>query len=419
MSQGLLLHKKGDRDQLSNYRLLSIAPTMSRFLGAIFSQQLRPILEHHYGPEQHGFRKGHSTVSLLHILEAVIHTSMTTSKEVAIVQIDVAKAFDKVHRGALTSFAKNIIHGVAPEAATFIESMYDGDEVTINFGKATKTVTMKSGIRQGDPLSPALFSALVGHILRPLIIKWKAKGWGAELDPNQPWERVTLLAYADDITVFAASRNQASAMINEMTAALEGINLRLLPEKCSALWSKTPDGSESAKINLGSEEIPIHGALVVLGQEISFKKDSMHAFQHRLRQAWKTAHANTILLRSTAMSHGARIRLLQALVKPSLLYGSETWKLTPALLAKIIGAERAFSRWCMRLTNRAGRTDDEEGDLAAWFCGRPTRPGKLPTQLAMGWKGGQEHRNSKSQGGNRSHQTRWQRKTAGALGPTT
>ena len=66
------------------------------------------------------------------------------------------------------------------------------------------------------------------------------------------------------------------------------------------------------------------------------------------------------------MSHGSRIRLLQALVKPSLLYGAETWKLTPALLAKIIGAERAFSRWCMRLTNRAGRTDDEEGDLAAW-----------------------------------------------------
>ncbi len=54
-SQGLLLHKKGDRDLLTNYRLLSIAPTMSRFLGAIFRQQLRPILEHHYGPEQHGF----------------------------------------------------------------------------------------------------------------------------------------------------------------------------------------------------------------------------------------------------------------------------------------------------------------------------------------------------------------------------
>ena len=74
-ARGLLLHKKGDKETLSNYRLLSISPTLSRFMGAVFCQQLRPILEHHYGPAQHGFRKGHSTVSLLHILETIIHSA--------------------------------------------------------------------------------------------------------------------------------------------------------------------------------------------------------------------------------------------------------------------------------------------------------------------------------------------------------
>ena len=95
-------------------------------MGAVFSQQLRPILEHHYGPEQHGFRKGHSTVSLLHILEAVIHTATTLDKEVIIVQIDVAKAFDKIHRGAFESFAKTINAPDALEAAAFIGGMYEG-----------------------------------------------------------------------------------------------------------------------------------------------------------------------------------------------------------------------------------------------------------------------------------------------------
>ena len=66
-AQGLTLHKKGDRETLTNYRLLCISST-------------RPNLENHYGPEQHGFRKGHSTGSLLHILEAVIHNSTTTKK---------------------------------------------------------------------------------------------------------------------------------------------------------------------------------------------------------------------------------------------------------------------------------------------------------------------------------------------------
>ncbi len=98
------------------------------------------------------------------------------------------------------------------------------------------------------------------------------RGWGVELGPSQARERITLLAYADDMTVFASSRIQASKIFSEMSAALEGINLRLLPEKCSALWSETPAGTETAKINLGTENIPIVGALVVLGQEISFKK---------------------------------------------------------------------------------------------------------------------------------------------------
>ena len=141
-------------------------------------------MEYHYGPEQHGFRKGHSTISLLHIVETVIHTATQNNKEVAIVQIDIAKAFDKVHRTALKSFAENVIQGIAPEAATFIKSMYDGDEVEISYGKATRTLNMCSGIRQGDPLSPALFSALVGHILRPLIARWKNKGWGGRVRPH-------------------------------------------------------------------------------------------------------------------------------------------------------------------------------------------------------------------------------------------
>ncbi len=47
-------------------------------------------------------------------------------------QIDVAKAFDKVHRDGLTSFAQNIIAAAAPEAAVFIGSMYEGDKVMLS-----------------------------------------------------------------------------------------------------------------------------------------------------------------------------------------------------------------------------------------------------------------------------------------------
>ena len=115
---------------------------------------------------------------------------------------------------------------------------------------------MKSGIRQGDPLSPPIFSALLGHILRPLIKEWERQGYGAPINPAKPSERVTVLAYADDVTLIAANKDQAAEMLKDLSKALQGINLQLLPEKCSALWTEKPDGSETDKITLGSAKYP-------------------------------------------------------------------------------------------------------------------------------------------------------------------
>ena len=47
---------------------------------------------------------------------------------------------------------------------------------------------------------------------------------------------MTVLAYADDVTLIAANKAQAAEMLKDLSKALEGINLELLAEKCSALW---------------------------------------------------------------------------------------------------------------------------------------------------------------------------------------
>ena len=54
---------------------------------------------------------------------------------------------------------------------------------------------------------------------------------GGELNQNEPDSKVTILAYADDVTILAATEAQASAMLKEIADALAGINLQLLPQK--------------------------------------------------------------------------------------------------------------------------------------------------------------------------------------------
>ena len=62
-----------------------------------------------------------------------------------------------------------------------------------------------------------------------------------------------------------------------------------------------------------------------------------------------------------------RLKLLQALVKPCLLYGVQTWRLTPELIATIISAERSLTRWCLRMSKQANATGTAEENLETWI----------------------------------------------------
>ena len=207
---GCLLFKKGDKQEISNYRLLSIAPMLARYTSAAFGKQILPILDEFYGNHQHGFRAGRSTTSLLQIIENATMNALTEGTNLIVIQLDISKAFDRLHRGALMSFTEHVIRPAAPEAAAFIVNMYDGDTVTLTHQSETATVNLEAGIRQGDPLSPKLFAAMIGHAVAPAMKKWKQKGWGYKgVTKEGETVLVPMLAYADDITLLCATTGQA------------------------------------------------------------------------------------------------------------------------------------------------------------------------------------------------------------------
>ena len=193
---------------------------MARFLGAVYSKQIEPILEHFFGDHQHGFRAGRSTNSLIHILETFTSAAITSKRALYVVQVDIAKAFDKVHRQALIEFVSEIIHPKAPQAAHYITSMYTEDTVEVTMYKNSTRIPLSSGIRQGDPLSPALFSSLMGHALSPMFKRWTRSGYGFSLTENDHKTTTQAVAYADDLTILAQNAHPANAVVADVQSAL-------------------------------------------------------------------------------------------------------------------------------------------------------------------------------------------------------
>ena len=148
-------------------------------------------------------------------------------------------------------------------------------------------------------MSPALFSAMLGHALSPVLKKWEKQGWGYKgTMTNGEGYRVPIVAYADDITLMATTQGQANGMLADVSNALRGINLIIEPAKCSTIWSKHTEGHDTTAIHMGDGHIPVRPNIEIVGQLVSFQRNSEHSLRHRIEKTWQVAFANSTLIRS-------------------------------------------------------------------------------------------------------------------------
>ena len=95
------IHKKGDKDRISNYRPISLTCLTSKIMEHIIQEELLIKTRHLINPEQHGFLLGKSCTTNLITITDDIATSLHNDKCVDIVYFDFAKAFDTVNHDIL------------------------------------------------------------------------------------------------------------------------------------------------------------------------------------------------------------------------------------------------------------------------------------------------------------------------------
>ncbi len=69
---------------------------------------------------------------------------------------------------------------------------------------------IKKKVKQGDPLSPALFNCALEEVFKNLKTEWETKGI------NINGQNITNLRFADDIVLFACSKEEVVEMIKEL-----------------------------------------------------------------------------------------------------------------------------------------------------------------------------------------------------------
>ena len=99
MSRIIPLHKKGPKSRIENYRPISNLCVISKVFEKLLLQRILETANSDtlFTSQQHGFRKGKSTVTAIIELQRIISTHMDMDEYVAVASLDLSAAFDVVN----------------------------------------------------------------------------------------------------------------------------------------------------------------------------------------------------------------------------------------------------------------------------------------------------------------------------------
>lgn len=335
----ILIFKKGDNTNIANYRPISLLSHLYKLLTKILTNRLTNKLDFYQPVEQAGFRKEYGTNDHLQTVRTLIEKCTEYNVPLHLAFVDYEKAFDSVETWAVLN-AMNEAR-IDTRYSNLIKHIYENAtlQVAIDEDTSTDKIKIEKGVRQGDTISPKLFTLALESAFKNLA--WENKGI------NVDGTRLNHLRFADDIVVISNDINQLKDMLEELQETSKQIGLKMNLNKTKIMTS------EETAITIEGCTLEHVEEYIYLGHAIRLgKQNQTNEISRRTRLSWAAFGRLGYILKSQSIPINLKRKVYEACILPVTTYGLETMTLTERSAERLRTTQRAMERAMLGISLR-------------------------------------------------------------------
>ena len=228
-STTVLIFKAGDRNNLGNWRPLTLGNTIAKLYSGVLADRISRWAESgtRISPQQKGFTRHDGCLEHNFLLQSAINQARRTGQELCVAWLDLANAFPSVPHSHI--FGTLALLGLPTETIAVIQDLYTDTTTRGMTSKGlTSPIRISSGVKQGCPLSPVVFDLAMEPIIRSITALRPLSFKLGLVD-------LSVLAFADDLALLAKNEVALQRQLDVASEAADWCGLSFKPPKCATL----------------------------------------------------------------------------------------------------------------------------------------------------------------------------------------
>ncbi|XP_023931700.1 uncharacterized protein LOC106162426 [Lingula anatina] len=158
----IIMFKKGNRKDIKNYRPICFLSNLYKIYTKILTERLTRQLDEAQPKEQAGFRGQYTTTDHMHTVNQLKEKCLEYNIPLCVAFVDYEKAFNSVETQYILASLQDL--GIEDGYIDVLRDIYTDSSVTVKLHKTTNKIRIKKGVRQGDTISPKLFTAALERL---------------------------------------------------------------------------------------------------------------------------------------------------------------------------------------------------------------------------------------------------------------